>query len=63
LRTPQFLEPDVGDAQLDSWKIRLIACLYFGMLALAIAAPATNDVAVVVNADVRSACFGLPSCG
>jgi hypothetical protein len=44
--------PDVGDAQLGSWKIRLIACLYLGVLALAIAAPATNDVAVVVNPEV-----------
>ena len=44
--------PDVADAQLGSWKIRLIACLYLGVLAVAIAAPATNDVAVVVHPEV-----------
>jgi hypothetical protein len=41
--------PNVGDAQLGSWKIRLIASLQLGVLALAIAAPAPNDVAVVVH--------------
>ena len=41
--------PDVGDAQLGSWKTHLIASLHVGVLALAIAAPATNDVAVVVH--------------
>jgi hypothetical protein len=42
----------VGDAQLGSWKIRFIACLHVSVLALAIAAPAANDVAVVVNPEV-----------
>lgn len=42
----------MGDAQLGSWKIRFIACLHVGVLALAIAAPATSDVAVVVHSDV-----------
>src|SRR5258706_8068871 len=41
--------PNVGDARLGSWKIRLIASLHAGLLALAIAAPATNDLAVVVH--------------
>ncbi|HXB75721.1 MAG TPA: hypothetical protein VNY05_46240 [Candidatus Acidoferrales bacterium] len=40
--------PNVG-AQLGSWKIRLIASLHVGLLALAISAPAPNDVAVVVH--------------
>jgi hypothetical protein len=44
--------PDVGDAQLGSWKIRLIACLQVGVLALVMAAPITNDVAVIVHPDV-----------
>jgi hypothetical protein len=44
--------PDVGDALLGPWKIRLVACLHAGVLALAIAASGTNDVAVVVNSEV-----------
>jgi hypothetical protein len=52
LRALRDFFPDVGDAQLGSWKIRLIASLHLGVLALAIAAPANNDVAVVVNPDV-----------
>ena len=44
--------PNVGDAQLGSWKIGLIASLHVGVLALALAAPATNDLAVVVHPGV-----------
>jgi hypothetical protein len=52
LRALRDFLPDVGDAQLGSWKIRFIACLHLGVLALAIAAPAANDVAVIVHPDV-----------
>jgi hypothetical protein len=42
----------VGDAQLGFWKIRVTACLLLVVLALALAARATNDVAVVVHPEV-----------
>jgi hypothetical protein len=41
--------PDVGDAELDSCKFGLIACLHAGVFALTIAASPTDDVAVVVH--------------